>query len=151
MRQRVRTIRHGSSGLVASKGNSNVVVNYDLFDAAPLQGVSFYRIKSLDKNGKITYSIAVKVTLSSNAKNAITVSPNPVTGNNVAIQLNLPKGTYTLTLTNKLGQQLANKVIQHAGGNATETLKPSSDFAAGIYQLKIKGNGLSITEQVIKK
>ncbi len=140
-----------TAGNVASKGNSNVVVNYNYFDAVPLQGVSFYRIKSVDKNGKITYSVAVKVNISSAAKNAITISPNPVTGSSVAIQINLPEGNYTFVLTNKLGQQLANKTVQHAGGIATETLEPSADFAAGVYQLKVKGNGINITEQVIKK
>ena len=140
-----------TAGSVASKGNSNVVVNYNFFDASPLQGVNFYRIKSVDKNGKITFSEAVKVNISSAAKNAVTISPNPITGSSVAIQLNLPKGNYTLTLTNKLGQQLANKVVQHAGGITTETLEPSANFAAGIYQLKVKGNGISITEQVIKQ
>jgi len=138
-------------GSVASKGNSNVVVNYNFFDAVPLQGVNFYRIKAFDKNGKATYSEEVKVNISSAAKNAVTISPNPVTGSSVAIQINLPKGNYTFILTNKLGQQLANKVIQHAGGITTETLEPSANFAAGIYQLKVKGNGINITEQVIKK
>ncbi len=140
-----------TAGNVKSKGNSNVVVNYNFFDAVPLQGVNFYRIKSVDKNGKITYSDVAKVNISSAAKNAVTISPNPVAGSSVAIQINLPKGTYTFILTNKLGQQLANKVVQHAGGITTETLEPSANFAAGIYQLKVKGNGINVTEQVIKK
>ncbi len=138
-------------GSVASRGNSNIIVNYNYFDAVPLQGLNFYRIKSVDKNGKLTYSEVVKVNISSAAKNAVTISPNPVTGSSVAVQINLPKGSYTFVLTNKLGQQLSNKVVQHLGGITTETLEPSADFAAGVYQLKVKGNGINITEQVIKK
>ena len=63
---------------------------------------------------------------------------------------NFTKGIYTVTVSNKLGQQIASKVIDHPGGSATETLEVQA-LATGLYQLKITGNGSVITRQVIKK
>ena len=64
-------------GSVASRGNSAVEVTYNLFDATPLNGANYYRIKMLDKNGQFTYSRVVRVNLGS-GKPAISVYPNPV-------------------------------------------------------------------------
>ena len=139
-------------GTVAAKGNSSIINNYNLFDAAPNNGVNFYRIRSVDKNGQATNSAIVKVNISSNVQTQlITVSPNPVEGNSVTVQFtNLTAGTYTISLSNKLGQQIASKVVQHPGGSATETLE-AQVLATGLYQLKITGGGSVITKQVIKK
>ena len=60
------------------------------------------------------------------------------------------KGTYTITLTNKLGQQIMKKVIEHAGGSASETIESSKVLAAGVYQLRLKGGGINIIRQAIK-
>ena len=91
------------------KGNSSVVINYNLFDPNPFSGVNFYRIKIIDKSGQVTYSQVMKVNISKGAT-LITVYPNPVNGNTIVLQMNnLQKGSYTITLTNKLGQQIINK------------------------------------------
>jgi hypothetical protein len=41
-------------------------------------------------------------------------------------------------------------VIDHAGGSATENLEPSKALGAGVYQLKLSGEGINIIYQVIK-
>ncbi|MCY7422513.1 MAG: T9SS type A sorting domain-containing protein, partial [Chitinophagaceae bacterium] len=137
-------------GSVIAKGNSSLVTTYNLFDANPLNGVNFYRIKTIDKSGQVTYSRMMKVNISSGITQ-VTVYPNPTNGNTIALQIsNLKKGSYTLTLTNKTGQQIINKVIEHTGGSATETLEFLKACAAGVYRLKLSGEGATITRQVIK-
>ena len=42
------------------------------------------------------------------------------------------------------------KMINHAGGSATETIEPSKALAAGVYQLRLTGEGINIIRQVIK-
>ncbi|MEO6219085.1 MAG: T9SS type A sorting domain-containing protein, partial [Ginsengibacter sp.] len=137
-------------GSVQARGNSSVVINYKLFDSNPFSGVNFYRIKIIEA-GKVTYSQVLKVSIGTGSINKIAIYPNPIHGNKIALQVNLPKGSYTITLTNKLGQQLMNKVMGHAGGSATENIEPSKLFAAGVYQLKLTGGGFNITRQLIKK
>ena len=136
-------------GSVEAKGNSSVVINYNLFDPAPLGGVNFYRIKIIEA-GKITYSQVMKVTIS-NGATLITIYPNPLKGKTIVLQMNnLQKGNYTITLSNGLGQQLLHKVIEHPGGSATSTIEPSKVLAAGVYLLRLSGGEINITHQVIK-
>ena len=136
-------------GNVKAKGNSSALINYHLFDPAPFSGINFYRIKIIEA-GYATYSQVLKVNIGDGSKNLITIYPNPVKNNTIAVQLNLQKGSYTLTLTNKLGQQIVNKVIEHAGGIAYETIEPSNILTPGIYQLRLTGKEVDITRQVIK-
>ena len=134
---------------VAANGNSNRVLNYKLFDPNPYKGLSFYRIKIIEA-GRVTYSKVLKVNITNGPVNMVTIYPNPINGNSIALQMNLQPGSYIISLTNYLGQQLATKQIGHAGGSATETIEPSKALSAGVYQLQISGDGINIIRQVIK-
>ncbi len=137
-------------GSIQAKSNSSSVINYNLFDPAPLDGANFYRIKIIEA-GKIIYSLVMKVTISNRAT-LLTIYPNPVNGKTIVLQMNnLQKGNYTVTLTNKMGQQLMHKVIEHSGGSATKTIEPSKALAAGVYLLRLSGGEINITHQIIKK
>ncbi len=138
------------TGSVQAKGNSNVVLHYNFFDSDPFSGVSFYRIKIVEA-GQGTYSQILKVNTINSSVNNLIVYPNPIKDNAISLQMNLPKGSYNIALTNKQGQQIINKAIEHAGGAATETLKLSNALAAGVYQLRLTGAGISITRQLISK
>jgi hypothetical protein len=137
-------------GAVNAKGNSNSITNYSFYDANPFNGVNFYRIKIIDRSGKVTYSQVVKVNISSKA-NQITIAPNPVHGNTVIVQfINVQKGSYTISLTNKLGQVIAIKTTDHAEGSSIENITSAKAFTNGVYQLKVSGNGISVIRQVLK-
>ena len=136
---------------VASLGNSSQAVNYNWFDASPLPGNNFYRIKSIDKAGKIKYSTIVKVSISKGIE-GITVYPNPVNGNDFGLQLNnMAKGTYTITLTNKLGQQVYATSLEHAGGSATITIETKYNLPNGVYDLQVNGLGQKMNSKVVKE
>ncbi|HMJ48838.1 MAG TPA: T9SS type A sorting domain-containing protein, partial [Ferruginibacter sp.] len=136
-------------GNVLARGNSSLT-NYHWFDANPLHGVSFYRIKIVEA-GQVTYSQIVRVNITNDPVSKLTIYPNPVNGNIISLQMNLLRGSYIISLTNKLGQQLVTKVIDHVGGSATENLESSKTLAAGVYQIRITGGGINIIHQVIKK
>ena len=135
-------------GSVEAKGNASVVINYNLFDPTPLGGVNFYRIKIIE-GGKITYSQVINVNISKGA--LIAIYPNPINGKTIVLQMiNLQKGNYTITLSNKLGQQMQHKMIEHPGGSATATIEPLNTLAAGVYLLRLSGGEINIIHQVIK-
>ncbi len=136
-------------GSVQAKGNSGALIKYSLFDPNPFSQVSFYRIKTIEA-GQITYSRILKVNISNNSAHIITISPNPVIGNIVSVQVNLPKGNYFISLTNKLGQQVVTKMMHHEGGAATEGIEFPNAVTPGIYQLRLSGVGINITSQLIK-
>lgn len=99
-----------------------------------------------------TISVAPPVITTMGAIKLITVYPNPITDNNITLQLNdLSKGNYTLILSNKLGQHIYTRIIEHSGGSATKTIALIKGLATGIYQLNITGNGIGFNQQIIKK
>jgi hypothetical protein len=137
-------------GSVKAKGNSGTVLNYNFFNPNPLSGAHFYRLKVVDKSGEITYSSLMKINLRK-ASLELSVYPNPIIGNTFGIQLkNLPKGSYVISLTNKLGQQILSKAIEHKGGSLTENIEPSQTLLKGSYHLKLTGEGINVVSQVIK-
>ncbi len=139
-------------GTVASKGNSTVVLNYGFLDVSPSNGNNFYRIKSVGLDGTVQYSKIVKVTLAGNGNSSLVIYPNPIIGNSIGLQLNnFETGTYTLTLTNKLGQQVFAKTIANNGTASSQTVMLDKNLAAGVYQLKLVGNNTVVTQQVIKE
>ncbi len=118
--------------------------SYSSFDATPLAGNNFYRIKAVLKSGSVKYSAVVKVKLG-NDKGDITLYPNPVTNKTVTLQLNNePKGTYLVELFNRLGQKLLSRTIEHVGGSAAQTINLGASVSKGVYQLKVS-NGESET------
>ncbi len=137
-------------GSVHAKGNSNVVLNYNFFDPESLSGVSFYRIKIVDA-GHDSYSQILKVNTINSYVNNLIIYPNPIADNSISLKINLPKGNYNLSITNKQGQLIIDKTIEHAGGAATESLNFSNALTAGVYQLRLTGGSINITRQVIKK
>lgn len=59
--------------------SSALTKTYSWFDATPVNGENFYRIKVIEKAGNITYTKIVKVGFGNGS--SITVYPNPVKGN----------------------------------------------------------------------
>jgi Secretion system C-terminal sorting domain len=78
-------IERASDGLTFSnigslKGAENSAVEkaYNFTDAAPLQGLNYYRLKSVDVQGKETISKIVSVNFSDKLNNKLQLYPNPV-------------------------------------------------------------------------
>ena len=118
----------------ANNGGSAI---YVALDSKVIEGYNYYRVKSVDVDGKTAYTNVVKVLIGS-LKQDITIYPNPITDGMIHLQLmNQPEGKYGIRLLNKLGQTIVNKQITHAGGNATELINWDYNLAHGIYQLEV--------------
>ena len=124
---------------------------YFWLDMNPLAGDNFYRIRSIGQGGDIKYSSMVKVTMKNGAE-AISVFPNPLNGNNFSLQLtNMPKGMYTITLSNKMGQIVHTENFQHGGGSVSVLVELKHHIPAGIYDLRVSGTGGMISSRIVKK
>jgi len=111
--------------------------SYQWTDNNALPGDNGYRIRSVDKNGKVVYSTVVKVSIS-NFKTGISIYPNPITDAVIHLQfINQPQGKYRIRLLNPLGQVILAKEITYAGGNGSEDIKWDYKMAHGMYQLEI--------------
>jgi hypothetical protein len=117
--------------------NNKSASDYNWTDANPVEGYNYYRIRSVDLDGKTAYTSIVKVQMSQTAAE-IKVYPNPAVDAKVSIELNnLPAGIYYARLFNPLGQVIVSQKIIHPTGSSTETIQWSHSTARGIYQLEI--------------
>ena len=132
-----------SIGSVASRNGSSAV-DYGFFDASPLAGISFYRIRSVSKEGKSGLSSIVRMNLDK-LTTGITLYPNPVINGILNLQTaNLAKGTYTLHIFNSSGLQVMLQSFKHEGGALTLQPQFNNRMPAGIYSMDIELNGVKI-------
>lgn len=116
---------------------NNAINNYNWTDANPLAGNNFYRVKSMDIDGKSQYSDVMKG-YSARGSVGLNVYPNPVKNNQLNLQMIYQqKGIYEVRLLNSFGQSFFNKTINHKGGSNVEKLMPSQNIPKGIYRLEV--------------
>ncbi len=120
-------------------GNSSSIINYYDTDNHPLNGVSYYRLKQTDFDGKVSYSGIVSVNRKDNA--VVNVYPNPV---NNMINVSVNKSNYTVNIYG-----LDGKLI-YTDANTKQI--DMSAFANGIYQFVILSNDEIIqTIKIVKQ
>lgn len=120
---------------VAARGASTTTV-YEWLDINANGGSNYYRIKAIGKTGEAQHSRTVKVEIG-NLADGIAVYPNPLKNNGFDLSVRLPKGKYTVMLTNALGQTVYKTEIMHLGGAATQTLQPVCGLTRGVYRLSV--------------
>ena len=138
-------VEKSADGIGFSKINSVAAMNaatgasYRWVDEQLFKGNNFYRIRSNDESGKITYSSIVMVQL--NGKKGIQVSPTVITDQRFTVSLNgLVAGNYSLLLSNSSGQQVYQKIISNTSGNNAQVIELQKTAAiTGIYNLSVTG------------
>ncbi|GDX47418.1 hypothetical protein LBMAG25_02360 [Bacteroidota bacterium] len=65
-------------GRVSAAGYSTSLINYQLTDEHPYNGLSYYRLKQVDVDGSYTYSVIRKINLIDIDKKVVQIYPNPV-------------------------------------------------------------------------
>lgn len=123
----------------AVTGFKNNYNSYSWIDNQPLMGNGFYRIKSVDMDGTIKFSVIVKVTTGNTGQGTITIYPNPIQGNIINLQFtNQSTGLYQLRLINNNGQVVYSGNLLVNSPNISQTIVTNTKLAYGIYQLEIK-------------
>lgn len=101
-----------------------------------LAGIRYYRIKSVSKDGKISYSQVVKVN-GEKIFPVISVAPNPIVNGTIhLLLLNQRPGIYMASMTDQLGQVVLSKKILHSAMSASEKISVNS-VPGGVYNLAI--------------
>ena len=137
-------------GKAKALNNGQLRTDYQLTDDQPAQGNNYYRIRAIDKTDKNTYSKIVKV-VTGDAKNNITVYPNPITGSTTNLQFqNIPSGNYSLQLFNAAGKMIWQKNIDHQSTVTTYQVQLGSGLSKGIYHLLIQGNNNKFDKKLFK-
>ncbi len=133
-------------------GNFNLVNSYNWLDTHPVKGNNFYRIKTYDKSGQVTYSTIVKVGMDISS-GGFDIYPNPVTGNVFHVVVNNTQaGKCTLVLTNAAGQTVVTKSFKLGAGNNDQPINTGVKLPAGLYVVDvIKDDNQRYTQNLIIK
>lgn len=116
---------------------ANKVSNYTFMDHHSNAGVNYYRVVSVDIDGRRNYSSIVKVVMDV-AVESISVYPNPVVGNSINLRIKQSdKGIYYLSIKNQLGQQIYSEQISYDGSYSKFVLNPVQRLSEGVYTIDI--------------
>jgi hypothetical protein len=127
--------------------NTSVVNEYEYTDMLPLEGTAFYRIRSVDKDGKTKYSATVAVSDNSSRNGSFYVLNNPAYQ---SIYLSTPasyKGVYDYELLGNAGQ-LVQKGKIHTEFNNIAAIPLTGNMLPGVYILSVHNEMYRYTQQV---
>lgn len=111
--------------------------NYLFNDVNPANGINYYRVVSIDIDGKKGYSEIVKVAVNSTSNTTLNVYPNPVVGNTVKVQMNVhDKGIYYISIKNQIGQVVDTRKVNLSGSQNLE-ITPASKLPSGVYTIEV--------------
>ena len=132
-------------------GNSKVNQYYFGYDANPYTGVSYYRLKQTDFDGKFAYSDIVSVKVAGEQMDSeidVNVYPNPVTSQLIHVDLKAQNNaTYTMRIINEIGQQIFTDTYDALVGNNTyEIHLPNA--VTGVYILEISNQNEVLVDRV---
>jgi uncharacterized repeat protein (TIGR01451 family) len=110
--------------------------NYQWTDEQPFEGNNYYRIRSVSRDGKINYTLIVKVVMAKR-ETKIFVYPNPVTDGFIRLRLkDQTPGIYITRLFNSLGQLILNDKFTICEQSSQQSI-PVNNLPTGIYQLEV--------------
>lgn len=131
-------------GTLKAAGNSTATSSYTYTDETPLQGNDYYRIKQVDKNGSFTYS-PVRLLVFNGLTGKITVTPNPAT-DRIAVTVTGNTKSLTISLINNAGQRVG---VYNMQGQYGQFALPG--IAAGVYYVRINGQGVAYQQKLLVK
>lgn len=136
-------------GKVKGNGNSSSMLYYSLIDAKPLDGVSYYRLKQTDFDGKEKYHQIISLDSKNDKSFDFTIVPNP---NNEDQESNLlfnsiPNKDIAITITDINGAVVYDEIKRIDDFKFAIPVKLSK----GIYFMKIIAPDNVITKRMIIK
>lgn len=137
---------------VNGAGNSQVVKNYNVFDASPLSGANYYRIKQVDFDGNNKYSKTVSVKLGITA-NSISILSNPFR-NTLTVNFNSSSTQMvSARLIDVTGKQVAVEKWSLTPGTVRKDFSNVNGLQPGMYILSISNNSgeLLLNTKVLKQ
>jgi hypothetical protein len=118
---------------------------YSFIDAQPLNGINYYRLRQVDKDGRYAYSLVVSITIDGQ-QGFITLYPNPVK-NILQIRFNNTNQATMIAISDIQGRQVMNRRVN----NLSTVQLPVQHLPPGIYYLQVTGGVNRIVIPFIKE
>lgn len=135
-------------GSLSAVGTSSELLRYSYSDDEPTS-LDYYRIKSLDFDGTITFSSIVSIQRKSNDFDVSSIAPNPTKGI-VNIRINSSESREVVfSLTNINGQTIMTKQMELSKGEQVRDLDMSA-LPKGLYFVNFVSEEGNVTYKIIK-
>ena len=132
-------------GTVNGAGNSSMVLNYVSIDEKPYPGISYYRLKQTDFDGKYSYSTIAAVKFSAEDKIVIQAGPIPATDK---IKLTCFGGVkFSPVLYESDGRMVKQFPVVSEGLSDLDI----SDISKGIYILRVNSDFSQKSLRIVKE
>lgn len=137
---------------VNGAGNHTGILNYFTVDDIPYNGISYYRLKQTDFDGKVTI-FPMRTISTDNFSKSIAVYPNPVNPNDqITVNFNgLKNEIVTIQISDALGKVYYSTTSKLSKENESCIVQLSENISSGIYFISIEGNGIIKSEKLIVK
>ncbi len=131
-------------GLQKAVGNTNLTTQYTFLDSKPNKGNNFYRLRSVDKDGRFTHSKIINIAFGDKRKPTVNS-----TGTTLRVNVNSgDKQNYSVIMVNDLGQAVKNWTIADNGTFMEHILDLPPNVKRAVYRIGIKGNGPAFTQSL---
>ncbi len=141
------------AGNVQAAGNSNREVNYSFSDPITVtSGIIYYRLRTVDIDGKWNLSKIVSLRLSGKSITNFTVYPNPFT-NNIKINVSSEKDMMvTIRISNTVGQMVVNRREMVQKGESVIVLSNElNSLSKGIHFMELITEEGTTTQKIVKQ
>lgn len=124
---------------VKGAGNSSTRKNYGSYDAKPVAGYNYYRIRQVDFDGKFKFSDVVKVKISFD-KTGVSVLTNPFV-NNITVDFVSPANQrLNVKLTDISGKLIATEFWNISKGSSRVVFSKVNNLKSGMYIFIVTDN-----------
>ncbi len=134
-------------GKVPGNGTTTELHTYQFIDSSPLNGISFYRLKQVDFDGKCEYSKIVSADFS--ASNIIQVFPNPGSGIELGIYMGVDEIPVYISVQDVRGSEVISFSPQSDASSSMQMIKFDTPLSPGVYIIQIKSNSHITTRKWI--
>ncbi len=129
-----------------SARNTEGANEYSFVDNTAPGGINYYRLKMVERDNVIRYSIVIKVSTEL-AKRSLFVSPNPVVNNFSLSYQTESSGTATIQIKDMAGKVLKTFTEGVTKGNNVIYVQNMADWRSGVYIISLQqGNNVEYTK-----
>lgn len=133
-------------GTLKGKGTTTSLSTYDFTDNTPLTGINYYRLRSIDNDGKATLSKSVSIV---NGKTTTGIlKAYPLVSNAILTVDVVTEGVSTLNIVDLTGKTVLTKTIKGAGFSSNPI--DVSGLSNGLYVLMFTSSSVQMVQKFVK-
>ena len=126
----------------SQQATSNNVQQYSFTDNSPLKGVSYYRLKQTDKDGKFSYSKVVTADVA--LINQMMIKPTIVKDGSFTIDFGSVRNNITISITDNNGREIYHQTI-----SSSQLIHINAPVIGGVYYVHAVYDGGEETKKII--